>query len=63
MSSKDKNPRKRKGVVIDNGHTEETIIFEGSPKETLDMTKEIQVPDNEEISINYVMSGMKWNRN
>ena len=25
--------------------------------------EEIQVPDNEEISTNYVMSGIKWNRN
>ncbi|XP_057250106.1 uncharacterized protein LOC130591188 [Beta vulgaris subsp. vulgaris] len=64
IGSKDKNPRKRKGAGIDNGQTEETKNFEGSPGETLDMAKEeIQVPDNEEISTDYVMSGIKWNRN
>ncbi|CAA7060846.1 unnamed protein product [Microthlaspi erraticum] len=54
------NPRKRKGAEIGNSETEVTTN-ERSPEETLHMT-EIQVPENEEISINYVMSGIKWNR-
>ena len=63
IGSKDKNPRKRKGAEIGIDKTEEIITNEESPEETLDMTqKEIQVPDNEEISISYVMSGIKWNR-
>ena len=63
IGSKDKNPRKRKGALIDDGQIEETIS-EGSPEENLDMIQEeIQVPDNEEISINYIMSGITWNRN
>ena len=44
------------------------MIILGSPEETIDMTgrivsEENQVPDNEEIFIDYVMSGIKWNRN
>ncbi|CAA7051315.1 unnamed protein product [Microthlaspi erraticum] len=60
IGSKDRNPRKRKGAEIGNSETEVTTN-ERSPEETLHMT-EIQVPENEEISINYVMSGIKWNR-
>ena len=63
IGSKDKNPRKRKGAKIGIGKTEDIITNEESPEESLDMThKEIQVPDNEEISITYVMSGIKWNQ-
>ncbi|KAG8496930.1 hypothetical protein CXB51_008145 [Gossypium anomalum] len=44
------------------------MIIPGSPEKTIDMTgrivsEENQVPDNKEISIDYVMSGIKWNRN
>lgn len=68
IGSKDKNPRKRKGAEINNGKTEEVKSVERSPEETLGMNnEEIQVPDNEnenekdneEISINYTMSGIK----
>ena len=66
IGSKDKNPRKRKGAMIENGQIEDN--FERSLEETLDMTndtipEEIQVPENEEISTNYVMSGITWNQN
>ncbi|CAA7024739.1 unnamed protein product [Microthlaspi erraticum] len=60
IGSKDKNPRKRKGAEIGTSEIEETMN-EKSPEETLHMT-EIQVPENEEISTNYVMSGITWNR-
>ena len=61
IGSKDKNPRKRKGAEIGNNETEVITTNEKSPEENMTQ-KEIQVPDNEEISTNYVMSGMKWNR-
>ncbi|KAL9674157.1 hypothetical protein QQ045_030427 [Rhodiola kirilowii] len=65
IGSKDKNPRKRK--VQDNQINASTTI----PKEN-DMNheetslKDNEIPktnDNEEISINYVISGKRWNRN
>ena len=65
LGSKDKNPRKRKGAISENGQKEDTQ----SMKEHIDMTDKVQVqnepqaPENEEISINYVMSGKRWNRN
>ncbi|KAD6794515.1 hypothetical protein E3N88_05411 [Mikania micrantha] len=66
IGSKDKNPRKKKGENIEDGQVEVTIIPEKeSLKETLDMMvpDETQVPENEEISINYIMSRKVWNRN
>lgn len=66
IGSKDKNPRKRKGVKNQDDQIEDLV----TPKESLDMTntivKETQVPEsseNEEISINYVITGIRWNRN
>ena len=78
VGSKDKNPRKRKGAKINDGPNEKTESFKRineAPKEPNDITKETleefnditnetQVPEyeNEEISINYVMTGIRWNR-
>ncbi|GKC87238.1 copia protein [Tanacetum coccineum] len=64
VGSKDKNPRKKKGANIQDSITE-VRETSGSPKGTLDMLvqEEPQVPENEEISINYIMSRKVWNRN
>lgn len=67
IGSKDKNPRKRKGAKDDDGHIEDGGNLEKPLGKTSDVTeslipKETQVPENEEISINYVMSGITWNR-
>ncbi|KAJ0881424.1 putative RNA-directed DNA polymerase [Helianthus annuus] len=65
IGSKDKNPRKKKGANNVDGQVEVTITQEKeSPEETLDMMvlEEPQVPENEEISINYIMSRNVWNR-
>ncbi|XP_062093870.1 uncharacterized protein LOC133799896 [Humulus lupulus] len=62
VGSKDKNPRKRKGVNNQGGPNEEADNFE----EGVDIKKsleEIQVPENirnNEISINYVNSRKEW---
>jgi len=66
IGSKDKNPRKQKGAkVIENGNFEEVVVLEKTPqKQTDTIDNSNQVPENdEEISINYVMSGQIWNRN
>ena len=60
VGSKDKNPRKRKGS---KDQVEELMALEESPVVILE---EIQVPetcDNQEISINYVTTGQRWNQN
>ena len=60
VGSKDKNPRKRKGS---KDQVEELMALEES---TVVIPEEIQVPetcDNQEISINYVTTGQRWNRN
>ena len=65
ISSKDKNPRKRKGANDQNSHN-----VEASKKESQDIiidetSKEVQVPENdenEEISISYVTTRKRWNR-
>nr|GEX01788.1 protein NADP(H)-dependent aldo-keto reductase [Tanacetum cinerariifolium] len=65
ISSKDRNPRKKKGAHYQNGQVEVKDTLEGSSIRTLDMTvqEEPRVPKNEEISINYVMSRKIWNQN
>ena len=60
VGSKDKNPRKRKGS---KDQVEELMALEES---SVVIPEEIQVPetyDNQEISINYVTIGQRWNRN
>ncbi|XP_052882762.1 uncharacterized protein LOC128291608 [Gossypium arboreum] len=65
IGSKDKNPRKRKGAIIQDGN----IVEASAPEEAKDITnqktpEEVQVPengDNEKISISYVTSGKRWN--
>ena len=60
VGSKDKNPWKRKGS---KDQVEELMTLEESP---VVIPEEIQVPetcDNQEISINYVITGQRWNRN
>ncbi|KAI3692362.1 hypothetical protein L6452_32176 [Arctium lappa] len=65
IGSKDKNPRKKRGANSQDGQNEVRETPEESPEETLDMMvpEEPQVPENEEISINYIMSRKVWNRN
>ncbi|KAI3716045.1 hypothetical protein L6452_23090 [Arctium lappa] len=65
IGSKDKNPRKKRGANSQDGQNEVRETPEDSPEETLDMMvpEEPQVPENEEISINYIMSRKVWNRN
>ncbi|KAI3706684.1 hypothetical protein L6452_24599 [Arctium lappa] len=65
IGSKDKNPRKKMGANSQDGQNEVREMAEESPEETLDMMvpEEPQVPENEEISINYIMSRKVWNRN
>ncbi|KAL0540982.1 hypothetical protein IC582_021009 [Cucumis melo] len=64
MGSKDKNPRKRKVTnsrndLIDNRNIQEKIMDTTSGKNV----EETQVyEDNNEISINYTMTGKRWNR-
>ncbi|KAJ9558153.1 hypothetical protein OSB04_012767 [Centaurea solstitialis] len=64
LGSKDKNPRKKKGANNQDGHIEVNETPRESPVEKLDMLvpEEPQVPENEEISINYNMSRKVWNR-
>ena len=67
--SKDKIPRKRKGANIINDPKDKMKSPEEiseTLEESNDIIKETQVPENhenEEISINYVMTGIKWDRN
>ena len=70
IGSKDKNPRKRKGAKYDDAQIDEIKSQGETQEETRDMNnqtpEEDQVPKNveiEEISINYVVTGKKWNRN
>ncbi|KAI3735382.1 hypothetical protein L6452_14878 [Arctium lappa] len=65
IGSKDKNPRKKRGANSQDGQNEVRETLEESPEETLDMMvpEELQVPENEDISINYIMSRKVWNRN
>lgn len=65
--SKDKIPRKRKGANEKDGHNMEVVAQEASQDIKIDNTsKEVQVHENDEnkeISINYVLTGKRWNRN
>ena len=68
VGSKYINPRKRKGAKDTNDQVEVNIDHENFPSKTPDesVSKENKVPkidENEEISINYVMTGERWNRN
>ena len=70
IGSRDKNPRKRKGANNENGRVEDMIISDKTSEENQIITN-IGVPaetniseihENEEISINYIMNGIRWNR-
>ena len=68
VGSKDTNPRKRKGAKDTNDQVEVNLDQENFPSKTPDesVSKENKVPKidgNKEISINYVMTGERWNRN
>ncbi|GKE92182.1 putative copia-like polyprotein, partial [Tanacetum coccineum] len=65
IGSKDKNHRKKMGACNQDGQVEVKETLEGSSIRTLDMMvqKEPWVSENEEISINYVMSRKIWNLN
>ena len=64
VGSKDKNPRKRKEVNIP---MEKDIVKTPAVVQNSDITPEdVQIPENcenDEISINYVFTGEKWDRN
>ena len=70
IGSKDKNPRKRKGANNENGRVEDMIISDKTPEENQIITnigvpaetKISEIHENEEISINYNMNGIRWNR-
>ncbi|XP_073120754.1 uncharacterized protein [Henckelia pumila] len=63
IGSKDKNPRKRKGANIMNQHIEISYsLIDNSEKFDHQIPNEVQVLDNEEISINYVKTGKRLNR-
>ena len=60
MGSKDENHRKQKGAKNQDGQIEEIIIQKKSPEGNEDMTQEETKAPNSlenEISLNYVMSG------
>ena len=60
LGFKDKNPRKRKGAKKQDGQIEEIIIEKKSPGGNEDKTQEETKVSNaleDEISLNYVMSG------
>ncbi|XP_070033032.1 uncharacterized protein [Nicotiana tomentosiformis] len=67
IGSKDKNPRKRKGANDQSDHNTEVVTQEEHKDIANDKTsREVQVPENdknEEISISYVLTGKRWNRN
>ena len=62
IGSKDKNPRKRKGAVNQDGPIEDKLpnIADISAQEQHQVPEHIE---NNEISINYVLDGKQWNRN
>ena len=60
LGSKDKNPQKQKGAKNQDGQIEEIIIEKKSPGGNEDKTQEETKVSNaleDEISLNYVMSG------
>ena len=66
IGSKDKNPRKRKGAMNQDGQNEDVTLEESQDIIKVTVPEETQVPEsceNDEISINYVINGEKWNRN
>ena len=68
VGSKDTNPHKRKGANDTNDQVEVTIDQKNFPSKTPDESvskenKVSKIDGNEEISINYVMTGERWNRN
>ena len=71
ISSRDKNPRKRKGANNTDGQIEDNREILWTPEESLDnenviIPKETQAPEiceNHEISVNYTMSGIRWDQN
>ncbi|MCF7184014.1 hypothetical protein L3H42_10985, partial [Corynebacterium sp. MC-13] len=66
IGSKDKNHRKRKGSKNQDGHIEDEVTPEESSGIMMNsIPEETQVPEiceNKEISINYVLNGIQWNR-
>ncbi|XP_028784088.1 uncharacterized protein LOC114740120 [Neltuma alba] len=68
IGSKDKNPPKKKGAKSIDGLVENNLEKLATPEESLDnanvpILSESQVPEiceNDEISINYVMNGIRW---
>jgi hypothetical protein len=69
-SKEKKNPRKRKGAKNENGQVEDMIISDKTPEENQIIsnvgapaeTQVSEIHENEEILINYIMNGIRWNR-
>ncbi|KAL0392725.1 UNVERIFIED_CONTAM: Retrovirus-related Pol polyprotein from transposon TNT 1-94 [Sesamum radiatum] len=66
IGSKNKNPRKRKGAIDQDGQIEDTTLEESPGINNvlvLEETQVLEIHENEEISINYALNGICWNRN
>ena len=69
IGSKDKNSQK-KGAKNENGQVEDMIISNKTPEENQIIsnvgvpakTQVSEIHKNKEISINYIMNGIRWNR-
>ncbi|KAL0368450.1 UNVERIFIED_CONTAM: Retrovirus-related Pol polyprotein from transposon TNT 1-94 [Sesamum calycinum] len=66
IGSKNKNPRKRKGAIDQDGQIKDTTLEESPGINNvlvLEETQVLEIHENEEISINYALNGICWNRN
>ena len=70
IGSKDKNPWKRKGTKNLDSQIDDTVTLKSVRKSLVitnisvpEQTQVLEICENEEISINYVMNGIKWNWN
>ena len=62
IGSKDKNPRKRKGINDQDDHGLKEISQDETQVITHD-EEEVRTSENNEISMNYVSTRKLWNRN
>ncbi|KAL0415672.1 UNVERIFIED_CONTAM: Copia protein [Sesamum latifolium] len=66
IGSKDKNPQRRKGAMNQDGQIEDTTPEESPGINNMlvpEETQVLEIHDNEEISVNYVLNGICWNQN
>ena len=63
IGSKDKNPQKRKGINDQDDHGSKEISQDETQFITHDdIFEEVQTSENNEISMNYVSTGKRWDR-